>query len=87
MTAFNSDYLEPLVNMYFYLSKVTTPPNTLATSTFSIALYNANGAIIEEATAGVYFTATPGSLTDVSITPSNDYIRQTNVEYQFTFKP
>jgi len=43
VSAFNQNYLEPLVNLYFDLTSVTTPAKTLPTSSFSFTISNADG--------------------------------------------
>jgi len=61
------------------LGTLRTPITTLPSSSFSVTIYDPLSKIVETQTSGIIFTATPGTIKSVTITPSIKFINIKNV--------
>ncbi len=65
---------------------IQAPPSTKTTSSLIITTLR-NGYKVDELSAGLTITATPGTVTGTSISASSNIVGASGVTYTFTLKP
>lgn len=70
--------------MYINIGGVTNPAQTQPTSTFIVTLLDSSNQAIETVDNGVYFTATSGGFSSLSLAVDSPYINTQDVGYIFT---
>jgi hypothetical protein len=69
------------------VKSVVNPNSTLPTGTFIFKISDSQGGAIETIDQGVFFTAKPGKIRNVSISASDLMINERDVAYTFTLSP
>ena len=73
--------------IYVTVGPVTNPGETDPTSSFTYEIQDPTGSPVEGCTEGIYFTATAGGFSQLSVKANTSLINERQVDYTFTMRP
>jgi len=84
---FNRKYMGSGGFIYLTLGPLTNPGETNPTASFTYLIQDPSNNAIEECTDGIFFTASAGGFSQLSISTNKSLINERLVQYTFTMKP
>lgn len=87
ITDVNASYVQSFVFIFLSVDSVVNPGQTFQTGTFKIQIEDNLGGKILTVDQGLYFTATAGKLSNVTIRASQYMINERDVTYTFSIVP